>query len=882
VLERILYWTNGHPYLTQRLCQAVATGGNVTTGAQVDELCETLFLSRAARERDDNLLFVRERLLKSGADLAALLGLYGQVLDGKQILVEGSDPLVDLLLLSGIVRKTAPIGVSGARLLARNRIYERVFDRAWVAAQMPDAELRRQREAYRAGLLRAASAAGVVVAVVAALAFAAVQQAGSANRSARRAQQAEREANKKLWESYLAQARALRWSGRPGRRFDSLDAVERATAIEPSLELRNEAIASMALVDLRLVRQRETLRGNTGVVFDPRLERYAVGDKEGNIRVHRSEDGRELWSGREVSTWIQPVCFSPDGRFLAGDYEQREKSNLGVWDLVRRKTLIRVPDGVHSAAVSFSPDSRRVAACQVDGTVHLYDLRTAKETARFTPGIHLDGVRFDPSGRRLALSSFRAPGVQIRDAATGALRMKLSAPTPIRRVAWRSDGALLAGAGADWKVYLWEPNASQEPVAVLHGHTGEVVEVDFRGDGDLLVSSSWDDMVRLWDVAARSPVTRFVGVTARFAPDGQRLGVIGTGNEVQIWELAGGRECRTFRHAGALKGPYDMDLSPDGRLLASAAENGARVWDLHRNRQLGFLPGRRTDTILFSPSARELTWTGEQGLQQVAIRLPASVAPAAYPREPGARAPTRSLDAGGSTVLFGPPVTLVPGPIERAAMSRDGRTVAVTQYDKQRNGVIHIFYRGKPGWKTRLRPEPATEHYVAVSPDGRWVASGTWQPAEPGTRVQVWEARTGRLLRELPVWGNVDVAFSPDGKWLATMTGREYRLWSVGSWRPGPAFARAVAERNPGILVFSHDGTMAAVGHSPGVVQLIDLKTGEEFARLEAPNMQRSAPSCFSRDGSLLATRGDPELMQVWDLRLIQDRLRAMRLGWTR
>src|SRR2546421_9588517 len=78
LLKRTLYWTGGHPFLTQRLCQAMAEDASVMDPAGVDRVCQELFLSARARERDDNLLFVRERLLRSGADLAGLLHLYEQ------------------------------------------------------------------------------------------------------------------------------------------------------------------------------------------------------------------------------------------------------------------------------------------------------------------------------------------------------------------------------------------------------------------------------------------------------------------------------------------------------------------------------------------------------------------------------------------------------------------------------------------------------------------------------------------------------------------------------------------------------------------------------------------------------------------------------------
>src|SRR5262249_8047641 len=59
LLQRILYWTGGHPYLTQRLCQAVAADASGSDASGVDCLCRELFLSAEAREKDDNLLFVR-------------------------------------------------------------------------------------------------------------------------------------------------------------------------------------------------------------------------------------------------------------------------------------------------------------------------------------------------------------------------------------------------------------------------------------------------------------------------------------------------------------------------------------------------------------------------------------------------------------------------------------------------------------------------------------------------------------------------------------------------------------------------------------------------------------------------------------------------------
>jgi hypothetical protein len=162
LLTRVLYWTGGHPYLTQRLCRALAEGlrqpsKDLVTGQPVppalptpdtvDRLAGQLFLSSQARDRDDNLIFVRERLLRSDVDVAGLLYLYRKLHTCQPVPDNETNPLVSVLRLSGIAK-----GANGS-LQIRNQIYRRVFDLHWIQTNMPEAEVRRQRRAVRRGMI---------------------------------------------------------------------------------------------------------------------------------------------------------------------------------------------------------------------------------------------------------------------------------------------------------------------------------------------------------------------------------------------------------------------------------------------------------------------------------------------------------------------------------------------------------------------------------------------------------------------------------------------------------------------------------------------------------------------------------------------------------
>ncbi|HEV2391744.1 MAG TPA: AAA-like domain-containing protein [Verrucomicrobiae bacterium] len=172
LLERVMHWTGGHPYLTQRLCRSLAevlstprfepASGTVAPPLlprprTVDLLAHHLFLSRQARDRDDNLIFVRERILRSEGDVAGLLYLYRKVHEGQRVPDDETNPKVSILRLSGVTR-----GVNGY-LQVRNRVYRQVFDPFWVQTNMPEAEVRRQRRATRRGMLVGFAAAVVLL-----------------------------------------------------------------------------------------------------------------------------------------------------------------------------------------------------------------------------------------------------------------------------------------------------------------------------------------------------------------------------------------------------------------------------------------------------------------------------------------------------------------------------------------------------------------------------------------------------------------------------------------------------------------------------------------------------------------------------------------------
>jgi hypothetical protein len=140
-LGRVLHWTGGHPYLTQKVCQLAARSADGTGGSSahapidpevIDRVVDREFLAPGSDRREDNLRSVRDRVAGRGALSRRMLGVYLKVLGGKTVADEPTSPAYNELKLAGLVKPCAD-----GTLAVRNRIYKQVFGPRWVQEATP-------------------------------------------------------------------------------------------------------------------------------------------------------------------------------------------------------------------------------------------------------------------------------------------------------------------------------------------------------------------------------------------------------------------------------------------------------------------------------------------------------------------------------------------------------------------------------------------------------------------------------------------------------------------------------------------------------------------------------------------------------------------------
>jgi serine/threonine protein kinase/WD40 repeat protein len=698
-----------------------------------------------------------------------------------------------------------------------------------------------RRNPVVAGLLAAVGMALLGVAVVSTL------FALEARGRARDAEQAELQVKDKLHAESLARARAARWSGRPGARFDGLEAISQATQLarelhkseEHFLELRNEAIACLALADLRLTSS------------DDVPPRSMNSDPQGNITVFRREDGGKPFTLKGPGTHAFFKLFSPDGQFLASVHHQ---DCLHVWNLNTRRQVFSAESW--TGGMVFSPDSRLVVSAATANLVCVYETATGKTVHRLTPGERLGGFVFDPSGRQLVISTAQPSAVHFIDVDTGRRLRSVSMPVLLDgALVWRADGQLLAGPGIDRQIYTLHVPSGQTQ-AVLRGPIVVTTSLGFSPEGGLLASSGWDNALRLWDPLTGRLLLQRAATGVYMDSWGQVAGGSRSGARNEKWKPVESQALFTVS-AVARAGPvYGVCFSQDGQLLFCAEEQGVRIWDWRARRDVGLVPAVFAGSVHTVPGDGSLLVADRQGLVRWPIR----------PAE----------QTGGTKLHIGPPERLCEGSFENSSLTHDGKVLTAIRRNSQPL-VIHLNSRAVK----ELGSHP-TARVTAVSPDGRWVATANYMGEEFPVSVRVWDVASGQVVKEYgqaEVNTNAGVSFSGDSQWLVLSTRLDYRFIRTGTWTVELVLAHEQAPKRSVAHVSNHDSALQALARGYSVLQVVDPDR-RELARLPCPAEGEVAQAALSPDGAALAVLCGDGAVHVWDVRYLRTELAELELDW--
>jgi WD40 repeat protein/predicted Ser/Thr protein kinase len=354
--------------------------------------------------------------------------------------------------------------------------------------------------------------------------------------------------------------------------------------------------------------------------------------------------------------WVSCLKFLPDGKTLASASADR---TVRLWNFESRQPIRTLRGhGGELWTIDASPDGRWLAGGGKDGSVMLWDLTasTNRPAEYRTP---LDGTasswRYSPDGRWLAV--VKNGRLTFYDPTTFQLVGEPALPlTNIYAFAFSPDMRWLLATGNGRTLGCWDVQEQRmvtnfaAPLATRFVFNGETVLThDFQGPVTEWDVSTWKQ-IRQWPVFTNdcwtfSPAAQLLGIAYRdglcalipihdpdkprrfkgqsrifsmtLSPDGKKLAAASQNGTVELWDT----ETLTRRAllGGALHGFYSVMISPDGQRVAagSSGKDAIKVWDLHSHEEVATLAGEEDGSHFisgaFSPDGNTIGASNSKG-----------------------------------------------------------------------------------------------------------------------------------------------------------------------------------------------------------------------------------------------------------------------------
>jgi WD40 repeat protein/transcriptional regulator with XRE-family HTH domain len=561
----------------------------------------------------------------------------------------------------------------------------------------------------------------------------------------------------------------------------------------------------------------------------------------------------------------------------------------------------------------------------VGGGAYAYHLRGEAEAARAVAteernaalsrmvAIRADRLReTDPAlAEQLAMVAYQtAPTIEARSsllsASAGPAVTRMLGPDGlIQAIAMSGDGGLLAGAGADGSVRVWDVGTTAAPIdltAELPGIGGVVNALDFHPTEPLIAATGTDQRVYLYDLQDPSvPVRLGGGMTeptgdlnaVAFSPDGNLVAAGGVDETVWLWDVSDPSQPALLTEplAEPSASVTTVAFSPDGPLLAAGGyDRAAYLWDVSDPTSPALLGEPLTGPTLavfdleFSADGRMLAAaSADRHVYLWGVEDPAAPEALEPLAGPTSWVNTVTFSPGGHVVAAGSSDGMAwlwdlsgdrvaetlphPGPVTGVAFEADGQALFTSAAD----GVARRW--GLPGPVMTAATDAV--HEIAYHPTAPTVAMASGDGA-----VYLWDVQDA--LRPVPLGEPVTspdeesyligaAVFSPDGETMvsAGLDGTVWR-WDVGDpsapvpMDPPLRGLSTFAER----LTYSPDGCLLAGGAADGTVALWDISDGarpELLTTINEPSLNVLAVA-FSPDGRTLAGGGVDSVVWLWDV----------------
>ncbi|CBF86026.1 hypothetical protein AN2021.2 [Aspergillus nidulans FGSC A4] len=372
----------------------------------------------------------------------------------------------------------------------------------------------------------------------------------------------------------------------------------------------------------------KTFVGHTGTVLSVAISSDGRQIVSGSIEAVKLWDAatgdllKTLASGFAGS-----VAFSPDSRQIAAGFKD---GKIFIWDAAGtlQKTLERHPGAIMS--IAFSPDVKQLVTCSTDSTIKRWDITIGGVQEAVGHSKHVTTMVLSPDGKVIASGSADKT-IKLWDAATGDLQKTLTGHLDtVEKVVFSLDNRQIVSCSSE-AVKIWDAATGKVQNSFESDDVFTIVAVS--PDGKHIASGHCNGRIKLWDMATGSLLKTMAGYRSKFdslvttevfdiqlqeaifntqitglvfSPDAKLILSTSTDRAIKLWDAATGDlqkrlPCHSdsiitdafSRSSGYPNWIFSVAFSSDGQHIAAAsADKTIRVWSIEKSLKASKYLGR--------------------------------------------------------------------------------------------------------------------------------------------------------------------------------------------------------------------------------------------------------------------------------------------------
>ncbi|KAK4652844.1 HNWD NOD-like receptor pc4 [Podospora pseudocomata] len=347
----------------------------------------------------------------------------------------------------------------------------------------------------------------------------------------------------------------------------------------------------------------------------------------------------------------------------------------------------------------------------------------------------------------------------------------------VNSVAISPDSKWVATGSRDNTIKIWD-TATGSCTQTLKGHRDWVTSVAISPDSKWVASGSLDSTIKIWDTATGSCTQtlkghRHIVTSVAISPDSKWVASGSRDQTIKIWDTATGSCTQTLKGHGHIV--TSVAISPDSKRVASGSyDNTIKIWDPATGSCTQTLKGHGdwVTSVAISPDSK---WVAS-GSRDQTIKIWDTATGSCTQTLKGHRDSVQSVASSlNSTRSCTQTLKGHRDWVTSVAISPDSKWVASGSPDN----TIKIWDAATGSCTQTLEGHGHMVTSVAISPDSKWVASGSYDKT-----IKIWDTATGSCTQTLK--GHRDsvqsVAISPDSKWVVSGSGdKTIKIWDAAT-----------------------------------------------------------------------------------------------------